>query len=308
MRPSRLRGLGHLLRRKPRLPPLHRRPLAGFIVASAALLAVPLSAGPDPAPLPQPAAIAPVAGQVQTPGPDSGDLVPAVRPVSRSQPPETLFGYVWPLRGARITTWFAPTHGGFLLLGGQRVHDGIDLATFCGDWILAAHAGTVVYAGRRFDEHIGYPEAPDAFYALLEDKKVPLTALPIVVVIDDGNGYRSLYVHLRESLVKAGDRVRVGQRIGREGATGHATGCHLHYALVRMDGPLQAVAPQLVEKWHYPTVVRERVDPMRVLSMRQTGAGREVPGIPPPIISPGFGPIDLFHAVPGPREDLREIR
>jgi murein DD-endopeptidase MepM/ murein hydrolase activator NlpD len=272
------------------------------------LLAVPLLAEPDPAPPPTPiAALAPSPTNGVS-GPDTGDTVPAVEPVSRSQPPEALFGYAWPLRGARVTTWFAPTDGGFVLIGEQRVHDGIDLATFCGDWVLAAHGGTVVYAGRSFDEHIGYSQLPNAFYALLADKKVPLTALPIVIVVDDGNGYRSLYVHLRESLVNAGDRVRVGQRIGREGATGNASGCHLHYALVRMDGPFVAVAPPLVEKWHYPPTIRERIDPMRVLSLRQLGAGRQVPGIPPPVISPGFGPVDLFHTVPGAQLQPQDIR
>lgn len=305
MTPSRLRGLGRL-QSKPRIVPVPSRPLAGALLALAALLTVPLLAEPDPAPPPTPpiAAASPSASTQ----PDTGDTVPDVEPVTRSQPPEALYGYAWPLRGARITTWFAPTDGGFVLIGDQRVHDGIDLATFCGDWILAAHSGTVIYAGRSFDEHIGYSQLPSAFYALLADTKVPLNALPIVIVVDDGNGYRSLYVHLRESLVKAGDRVRVGQRIGREGATGNASGCHLHYVLVRMDGPFVAVAPPLVEKWHYPPTIRERVDPMRVLSLRQAGAGREVPGIPPPLISPGFGPVDLFHAVPGGQLDPGEVR
>ncbi|MDQ3871788.1 MAG: M23 family metallopeptidase, partial [Chloroflexota bacterium] len=155
---------------------------------------------------------------------------------------------------------------------------------FCGDWILAAHGGTVVYAGRGFDPYIGYSQRPDAFYAYLKANKKPVTVLPIAVVIDDGNGYRSLYVHLRKAIVKPGQRVRTGQPIGREGATGHANGCHLHYALVRMDGPFQSIAPDVVRKWHYPPLVRERVDPMRVLSLRQPGAGRPVPGTPPPAV------------------------
>ncbi len=221
-----------------------------------------------------------------------GDTAPSPSTVPRSQPPEALTGYVWPVREARITTWFQHTRGGFVVLDVGRVHDGIDLATFCGDWVFAAHDGPVLYAGRKFDGYIGYNGSLDAFYAELERRELKLATLPIVVVIDDGNGYRSLYVHLREALVEPGDVVKAGQRIGREGATGHATGCHLHYSLIRMDGPFQAVAPELVDTWHYPRLLRERVDPMRVLSLEQDGAGTIVPGGEPPPRSPGYGPSE----------------
>ena len=39
---------------------------------------------------------------------------------------------------------------------GEHFHDGIDLATFCGDRIVAAHDGVVLAAGRHFDEEIGW--------------------------------------------------------------------------------------------------------------------------------------------------------
>ena len=55
--------------------------------------------------------------------------------------------------------------------------------------------------------------------------------LPIVVVIDDGNGYRSIYAHFGKIIVKKGRRVKAGKLIGYEGATGRASGCHLHYGL-----------------------------------------------------------------------------
>ncbi len=257
----------------------------------------------DPPPTPQPD---PTARASSRPSPTAravGDTAPSSSAVPRSLPPEALTGYVWPVRGARITTWFEHTRGGFVVLDVGRVHDGIDLATFCGDWVLAAHDGTVLYAGRKFDRYIGYNGPLDAFYAEMERRKLKSNALPIVVVIDDGNGYRSLYVHLREALVTAGDTVKAGQRIGREGATGHATGCHLHYSLIRMDGPYQAVAPELVEAWHYPRLLRERVDPMRVLSLEQDGAGTIVWGGEPPPRSPGYGSSE--EMVPRPRYAVR---
>jgi murein DD-endopeptidase MepM/ murein hydrolase activator NlpD len=91
-----------------------------------------------------------------------------------------------------------------------------------------------------------------------------VNTLPIVIVIDDGNGYRSVYVHLNRADVEPGQIVSAGDVIGAEGATGFATGCHLHYGLIRMDGGWQDVVPRL-SRFGYPPVVRERVDPLDVL-------------------------------------------
>lgn len=51
------------------------------------------------------------------------------------------------------------------------------------------------------------------------------------VLIDHGQGVVSAYFHLDTALVSKGDMVRAGQRIARVGATGLATGPHLHYGI-----------------------------------------------------------------------------
>ena len=51
------------------------------------------------------------------------------------------------------------------------------------------------------------------------------------VIIDHGQGVMTAYFHLDTVLVRRGDEVAAGKRIGRVGATGLATGPHLHYGI-----------------------------------------------------------------------------
>jgi murein DD-endopeptidase MepM/ murein hydrolase activator NlpD len=91
------------------------------------------------------------------------------------------------------------------ITGGHEFHKGLDLDGQIGDPIHAAADGIVMRA--EFDKG-GYGN---------------------VVDIDHGNGYATRYGHCSKLLVKVGDLVHAGDVIAKVGATGHATGPHLHF-------------------------------------------------------------------------------
>jgi hypothetical protein len=86
-------------------------------------------------------------------------------------------------------------------------------------------------------EDIGAPLGADV--AATNDGIVRLTVDHIFsgkgVYIDHGLGLYSMYFHLSQVLVKEGDLVRAGQVVGKVGATGRATGPHLHWG-VKVNG------------------------------------------------------------------------
>ena len=86
-------------------------------------------------------------------------------------------------------------------------------------------------------EDIGAPLGTDV--AATNDGIVRLTVDHIFsgkgVFLDHGLGFYSMYFHLSDVLVKEGDLVRAGQIVGKVGATGRATGPHLHWG-VKLNG------------------------------------------------------------------------
>jgi murein DD-endopeptidase MepM/ murein hydrolase activator NlpD len=86
-------------------------------------------------------------------------------------------------------------------------------------------------------EDIGAPMGADV--AATNDGIVRITVEHIFsgkgVFVDHGLGFYTMYFHLSEILVKDGDLVTAGQIIGKVGATGRATGPHLHWG-VKLNG------------------------------------------------------------------------
>jgi murein DD-endopeptidase MepM/ murein hydrolase activator NlpD len=257
--------------------------LAGTIVAPSHAGAVEgISQGPATAPGPGPAGTAPDPALARS----SIDTVARTHTASslagldRGQPPPlpaplaSLSGYRWPLLHGRVTLPFGPTKWGSRVVDGELFHDGVDLATFCGDRIVAAHDGVVLAAGRHYDFAMGWVGDLQPYLDRLDAKSL-WTTLPIVVVIDDGNGYRSMYAHLSKLVVEKGDTVTAGQLIGYEGRTGRASGCHLHYGLFSPLEPDRfGIDPGVVERMLLPAWEIARVDPLLVLPER-TGHAKD---------------------------------
>ncbi len=93
-----------------------------------------------------------------------------------------------------------------------------DFATPVGTPIRAAHVGTI----RRVkgDSNVG---GCSSAYANAAN----------YVVVDQGNGYETLYLHLRSVTVGAGQAVNRGDLIGYSGQTGWSCGAHLHFQVQR---------------------------------------------------------------------------
>jgi murein DD-endopeptidase MepM/ murein hydrolase activator NlpD len=213
-------------------------------------------------------------------GPRAGrDALPA-------QPGE-LIGYTWPLRKGRISLPFKAIPGGSRIKDGKLFHDGVDIASFCGDTVRAAHGGVVLAAGRHFDDYIGWIGDLSEYYRTLDRKKL-WDDLPNVVIIDDGNGYRSVYAHMSVVSVAVGQRVKGGQKIGKEGATGHASGCHVHFGLFSpLETDTFGVRANIRKALNTPEFEIARIDPLQVLpGGAEALKTRKVPQPPVPTAAP----------------------
>ena len=124
------------------------------------------------------------------------------------RPKTASFGfYIWPAQGV-LTSAFGPRTG-----FGSSNHQGIDIAGFYGDDLVAADGGEVILAESYFG------------YGLL------------VQVLHD-NGDITYYGHCSEILVQVGERVYQGQVIAHMGKTGVANGVHCHFELRVDDVPV----------------------------------------------------------------------
>lgn len=112
--------------------------------------------------------------------------------------------FAWPLRG-RLSSRYGMRWG--------RMHEGIDIAAPSGTRVRCVESGRVIHSGRLG----GYGN---------------------VVIVRHKGGFSSVYSHNRKNRVRKGQRVKRGETIAEVGATGRATGPHLHFELRRSDRPV----------------------------------------------------------------------
>ena len=129
----------------------------------------------------------------------------AQKPSSGSSAAPSSSGFVFPLAYA---TKITDAYGYRIhpLSGTKKWHNGVDFAAGEGTAIYATKAGTVTSA--TYSEAYGN-----------------------MVTINHGDGYSSLYGHMTNYIVSAGDTVSAGQTIGYVGSTGWSTGPHLHFTI-----------------------------------------------------------------------------
>jgi murein DD-endopeptidase MepM/ murein hydrolase activator NlpD len=230
-------------------------------VAAAALLYDP-GAAPDPTAA-SPDSVVAARASVATVEPTA-----AATPAPASGSPESLTGYAWPLVGPVVTLPFGPSPFGEWIVDGKQFHDGVDMATKCGDKVYAAHDGVVLAASRNYDDFMGWDGALQPYYDWLTQHKF-WNSVPIVIIINDGDGYRSIYAHEGSVTVKPGQQVKAGDLIGYEGMTGLATGCHVHFGLFSPTDPQRfELDPGIVSRDHLPAAETARIDPLLVLPFR----------------------------------------
>lgn len=122
--------------------------------------------------------------------------MPAIMPISKTQ--------------CQIVSGFGLRY--HPILHYTRMHTGIDLSAHRGVPIYATGDGVVEFAGSSSSTYSGYG---------------------VVCVINHGYGFKTLYAHMGQVLVRNGQRVRRGEQIGIVGTSGLSQGPHLHYEVIQ---------------------------------------------------------------------------
>ena len=116
----------------------------------------------------------------------------------------------WPTKGW-LTSYFGMRPSPYT--GRRKMHEGLDIAANTGTLVTATADGVVV-------------------------KSTTEPGFGKVVMIDHGYGYRTVFGHNSKLLVKAGTRLKRGDRISEVGNTGRSTGSHLHYEVLLNGVPI----------------------------------------------------------------------
>jgi murein DD-endopeptidase MepM/ murein hydrolase activator NlpD len=119
---------------------------------------------------------------------------------------------IWPVRG-KISSYYGKRRG-------RGFHAGIDIVASKGTPIKAAADGLVIASGKGLDGFSKYGR---------------------IVILDHGNGVRTIYAHNKKNNVRSGSCIRTGDVLGEVGDSGNATGPHLHFEIRKYGNPLNPI-------------------------------------------------------------------
>ena len=155
-----------------------------------------------------------------------------------------------PLEFSRITSGFAQRF--HPILQNWRAHNGVDYSAPQGTAVRVVGDGVVEFSGRQS----GYGN---------------------VVQVQHASGRSTLYAHLSRVDVRNGQRVEQGQTIGAVGATGWATGPHLHFEL-RVNGQFQdpLTIAHAAENLHIEPAAKPRFQAVAQLAQRHLDAAESM--------------------------------
>lgn len=145
----------------------------------------------------------------------------ASKPIAEERRRASPIALAWPVSPIIVTSPFGYRRDPILGHKTVRFHAGVDLGGETGEPVHSAAGGRVVSAGW-------------------------LGGHGRTVILQHPGGYQTIYAHLRQILVAAGDQVDAGVPVGLMGSSGRSTGPHLHFE-VRRGGvpldPLDAIGP-----------------------------------------------------------------
>lgn len=157
-----------------------------------------------------------------------------------------------PLEFSRVTSGFAMRF--HPILQHWRAHNGVDYSAPTGTPVRAVGSGVVSMAGRQN----GYGN---------------------VVQVEHQNGQSTVYAHLSRIDVREGQRIEQGSRLGAVGATGWATGPHLHFEF-RLNGqfqdPLKVARANAGDNIKLDTAARGRFAQLAATAERQLDAAESL--------------------------------
>lgn len=139
------------------------------------------------------------------PEPAEPDASEPTEPEKEPETPATGSGWKIPCSYVYVSSVFRPNRY-HPILGYVRPHNGIDLAAYLGTPVCATRSGTVTTATKE-------KEAGN------------------YVVINHGDGFSSVYMHMDSYIVTVGEWVDQGECIGYVGTTGLSEGPHLHFGI-----------------------------------------------------------------------------